>query len=109
MTVYVLNTNQSVIGPGQSVNPGNQAGSANPPTQTVQVDLQGTGLVSATLSLQGSNDGVNYISVVPAMTLSVAASPQFASATYQNVWQFYRCNVTALTGALSSVTTYMAC
>ena len=108
MTVYVLNTNQTATGPGQAVNAGNQGGSPNPPTQTVQVNLTGTGMVSATLSFQGSNDGVNYISVLPAITLSSGAAPQFASATYSNVWQLYRCNVTSITGTASSVTTYMA-
>lgn len=109
MTVYVLNLNQKSLGPGQQVSPANQAGSANPPTQTLQINLVGTGAVSCSVAYQGSNDGIAFQNIAPVITIASAASPQYANATFNDTWQYYQATVTAIAGTNAAVSTYMAC
>lgn len=114
MTVYYLNgsaqVGQSVTGPGQTVAMQNQlvGGYVNPPEQSFLSVVTGTGSVSATVQPQGSNDGNTWVSVGTAITIASGASPQSGTAITSATYQYYRANVTALTGTGAAVTTTMA-
>lgn len=67
----------------------------------------GTGAVSATIALEGSNDGANWFAVGAALALTGAA-PQTGTVTrVQFSFAQYRANVTAITGSNASVTTHI--
>lgn len=110
MTVYVLNKTQTVTGPGQIVPMTAQAngGWYNPPTQTFQAVVTGTGSVSATVQLNGSNDGVNWTAIGSGITITSGTSPQNGAQVSNTTYQYYQANITALTGTSASVTTTMA-
>lgn len=73
--------------------------------------FQAVGTVSAstgstTVQIQASNDGTNYITL-GTITLALstsAASDGFAAA---NSWEYYRANVSAISGTTATVTVYM--
>lgn len=114
MTVYYLNgsaqVGQSTTGPGQVVSMQNQlvGGYVNPPTQSFLAVVSGTGTVSATVQPQGSNDAVNWVNVGSGMTIASGASPQIGTEVSNVTYQFYRSNVTAISGTSATVTTTMA-
>jgi len=111
MTVYVLNSNQTVTGQGQTVPMQNQmvGGAVNPPTQTFQVVATTTsGNVAATVQPVGSNDGVHWINLGTAITLASGASPQTGSVIDNSTYQYFAANVTVITGTGAQVTTLMA-
>ena len=115
MTVYYLNGSnqggQTTTGPGQTVAMTLQivGGAVNPPTQTFQaVATTTSGNVTATVQPQGSNDGVNWVNVGSGITIASGASPQIGSEVSNATFQYYRGNVTALTGTGASVTTTLA-
>ena len=114
MTVFYLNgsatSGQATTGVGQVVPMSIQAvnGGPNPPTQTVAALVTGTGNVSATLQLQGSNDAVNWQNAGTPITIASGASPQLGNVIVNSTWQFFRGNVTALTGTSAGVTVTMA-
>ena len=115
MTVFYLNGSaqegQAITGPGQVVPMTIQSTSGtgpNPPTQTVAVVVSGTGNVSATVQLQGSNDDINWQNAGTAITIASGASPQLGNTIVNSTWQFFRGNITALTGTNASATVTMA-
>lgn len=114
MTVYYLNgsaqVGQTVTGVGQTIPMQNQisGGFVNPPTQSFMAVVTGTGSVSATIQPQGSNDGVSWASIGSGITIASGASPQIGTEISNVTYQYYRSNVTALTGTGASVTTTMA-
>lgn len=111
MTVFVLNSNQTVIGQGQTVPMSSFTanGGPNPPTQTIQVVATTTsGNVTATVQPLGSNDGANWVNLGTAITIASGASPQTAAAITNSTYQYFAANVTALTGTGAKVTTNMA-
>jgi hypothetical protein len=61
---------------------------------------------AATVLIQVSNDGVNYLTLgTISLNLGTAAtSDGFAAA---NNWQYYRANVSAISGTNAKVTVYM--
>lgn len=67
------------------------------------------GNVSATVRLEGSNDGANWHAVGVDVVIASAASPQIANATrVQFAYAQYRANVTAIAGTGAVVTTHIA-
>lgn len=104
MSVYYLNGSpqggQIATGLGQIVPEiGKATGSlSNPPYQTFQAVVTGTGAVSASVTLQGSNDAVNWTNIGSALAVASGTAPQNAAVTTNTVWQYFQANVTALTG-----------
>lgn len=66
---------------------------------TATVAVTGTGTVSATVQLEGSNDGANWFAVGAAINVGPGASPQIANAVrVQFSYAQYRHNCTAISG-----------
>ena len=86
---------QTTTGAGQAIS---QAGDAH----TFQATVTGTGAVSATVLVECSNNGVNWLTL-GTCTLSgtAAATDGFATAA---PWSFVRGNVTAISGTGAAVT-----
>lgn len=73
-----------------------------PVSQTFQATVTGTGAVSATVVIEGSNDGVGFIPIgTISLTDTTTDTDGFA---YAGPWQFVRANVTALAGTGATVT-----
>ena len=65
-----------------------------------------SGSVSATVQLEGSNDGANWFSVGAALVISSGASPQLGTVTrVQFAYAQYRANCTAITGTGAQLVT----
>jgi hypothetical protein len=61
---------------------------------------------AATVLIQVSNDGVNYITLATInLTLGTAATSDGIAAA--NSWEYYRANVSAISGTNATVTVYM--
>jgi hypothetical protein len=73
--------------------------------RTFQVTVAGTGSVSATVVIEGSNDGTNFLALA-AVTLSGtnSASDGFVS---QAKWTYVRAKLTAISGTGAAVTVTM--
>jgi hypothetical protein len=81
------------------------AGQTTPLTgahHTFQATVSGTGAVTATVLIQCSNDGTNWLTLgTITLTGTTSATDGFASAA---PWAFVRANVTARTGTGAAVT-----
>lgn len=77
------------------------------PNTTFQAIIIGTGAVTATVVIDASNDGVNWVStVLGTITLSGTNSASDGFTT-NAPWKYVRARVTALTGTGSTVQVYM--
>jgi hypothetical protein len=77
------------------------------PTTTFHGIVTGTGAVTATITIEYSNDGVNVLSTVGGtITLSgtTTSSDGFTSSA---PWKFVRANVTAISGTGATVQVWM--
>lgn len=77
------------------------------PNTTFQAVVNGTGAITATVVIQGSNDGVNAVAtVLGTITLSgtTVASDGF---TTNAPWKYVRAVVSAPTGTIASILVYM--
>ena len=77
------------------------------PYATFQAVLTGTGAVTATVTIEVSNDGTNWgATVMGTITLSGtnAVSDGFTTVA---PWRFVRANVTAISGTAATVQVYM--
>jgi hypothetical protein len=77
------------------------------PYATFQAVVTGTGAVTATVTIEYSNDGTNVLSTVGGtITLSgtTTASDGFTSTS---PWKYVRANVTAISGTGATVQVYM--
>lgn len=89
MSVRILNP-QSTTGAGAQL-PLN--GDAH---HTFQATVTGTGAVSATVLLEASNDGVNFLTLATlSLSGTTAATDGFSM---EAPWQYVRTNVTAISG-----------
>lgn len=61
---------------------------------------------AATVLVQVSNDGTNYITL-GTITLTLGTSATSDGLAVANSWEYYRANVTAISGTGASVTVYM--
>jgi hypothetical protein len=61
---------------------------------------------SATVLIEVSDDGVNYITLAT-ITLSLTTSPSSDGLACANTWEYYRANVSAISGTGASVSVYM--
>jgi hypothetical protein len=113
MSVYYLNGSnqggQTVTGVGQVVpEVGKATGSlSNPPYQTFQAVVTGTGTVSGSVTIQGSNDGINWTNIGSALAVASGTAPQNASVVTNTTYQYFQANVTALTGTGAGCTVTM--
>ena len=73
------------------------------PFTVFQAIVTGTGAVTATVTIQGSNDGVNW-GKTPLATLTLSGTTTDNDvATYTGPCKFIRANVTAITGTGATV------
>ena len=72
------------------------------PNAVLQAILTGTGSVTATVNLVGSNDGLNW-SNTGVITLT-GTTKAIGFVAQQNPWAYYGATLTALTGTGASVT-----
>lgn len=101
--IFILNKNQAATGTDAVVNLGERT--VMLPVRTFQSTVSGTGAVTATVVIQVSNDGTNYLTL-GTITLSgtTSASDGFAS---DASWGYVRANVTAISGTSAIVNTTM--
>ena len=71
---------------------------------TMTAVLTGTGAVTSTLQLEGSNDGTNWFSVGAALPLSGTAPQSGAAVRVQFSYAMYRVTASNITGTGASVT-----
>lgn len=77
------------------------------PWSTFQATVTGTGAVSATVSILGSNDGINWVATaLGTITLSGTTSASDGFTTVAP-WKFVCANVTALSGTGATVVVLM--
>lgn len=79
-----------------------QATQLSGPAHTFQATVSGTGAVTATVLIQCSNDGTNWLLLgTCTLTGTTSATDGFAVAA---PWAFVRANLTAITGTAAKVT-----
>lgn len=77
------------------------------PFATFQATVSGSGAVTATVLIDGSNDGVYWCST-PLATISLSGTPSSSDGfTTQAPWKYVRANVTAISGTSAVVQVYM--
>lgn len=79
------------------------------PHATFQATVTGTGVVTATVDIEVSNDGVNAVDTVAGtITLSGTTVHSDGFTTQHSPWKYVRANVTAITGTDASVHVLMS-
>jgi hypothetical protein len=63
---------------------------------------------TATVDIQGSNDGTNWVAVTSISLASLAVTPSSGAATVTAPWAFFRINVSAITGTNAKVRVLMS-
>lgn len=78
------------------------------PDATFQATVSGTGAVTATVTIEYSNDGTNVIGTVGGtITLSGTTSATDGFTSQNAPWKFVRANVTSISGTGATVQVYM--
>lgn len=78
------------------------------PHSTFQAVVSGSGAVTATVSIEVSNDGINACSTAAGtITLSGTTSSSDGFTSQHSPWKYVRANVTAISGTGASVDVYM--
>lgn len=68
--------------------------------------VAGTGAVTATVTIEVSNDGVNFCST-PAATITLSGTTSANDGFTTNApWRYWRANATAISGTNAAVTVY---
>ena len=76
-----------------------------PASRTFQATVKGTGAVSATVVIEGTNDGENFLPIATiTLTGTTLASDGFPSVA---PWAMTRANLTAISGTNAAVTVVM--
>lgn len=109
MSVSYLNgspTNgQTINGAGQTVPNNTVPEGVSAPYQTFVCSMTGTGTVSASVQIQGSNDGTNWVNLGSALSASgTAPVGEVANTTYK----YFQGVVSSITGTAAAVTTTMS-
>lgn len=100
-------TVRNLLGTGVTVTGAGSLLYKDSPTATFQAVVTGTGAVTATVTIEYSNDGVNVCSTVGGtITLSgtTTASDGFTSVS---PWKYVRANVTVISGTGATVQVWM--
>ena len=120
MTAYLLLNNVTAVQTAptlarpapQAALPGGGAGSpvGGPTNQSFHAVVTGSGSVSATIHLQVSNDGMNWIDypTIGVMTVSSGGAPQQALAAGTTPYQYFSAYVSAISGTNASVSLTMS-
>lgn len=78
------------------------------PHATFQATVTGTGVVTATVDIEVSNDGTNWLDTVAGtITLSGDTTHSDGFTTTSAPWKYVRANVTAISGTGASVDVVM--
>ena len=78
------------------------------PHATFQATVTGTGAVTATVDIEVSNDGTNWLDTVAGtITLSGTTTHSDGFTTTSAPWKYVRANVTAISGTGASVDVVM--
>ena len=77
------------------------------PTATFQAVVTGTGTVSATVTIEYSNDGINVCSTVGGTITLSGTTTSSDGFTSSSPWKYARANVTAVSGTGATVQVYM--
>lgn len=102
--IHDLTVNQTTTGVQKTVSLG-QWGVGSKTFQSVGSTTAATG--SATIAIEGSNNGVNWISLGN-VNLTLGVTPTSQSLVYAYPWGYYRANVTAISGTGAKVSVFMA-
>lgn len=104
MAVSYLNQNQTTNGVGQTVVNNWAPNGLSAPYQTFVCSMTGSGTVSASVQIQGSNDSINWVNIGSAMSASgTAPVGQVSNTTYK----YFQASVSSITGTAAAVTTTM--
>lgn len=80
------------------------------PATAIQATVVGTGSVSATVVIEGSNDAVYAVSTALAtITLSGTTSSSDGFVTSDSSWKYIRARITAISGTGATVNVNMSC
>lgn len=77
------------------------------PYSTFQATVSGTGAVSATVTIEVSNDGTNWCSTVMGTITLSGTTSSTDGFTSEAPWKYIRANVTAISGTNATVQVYM--
>ena len=103
----ILLSNATATGAGDAWHPRDTAANATYTYHSFQAVGQTTASTgAATIVIQVSNDGINYVTLAT-ITLSLTTSASSDGFACVNTWEYYRANVTAISGTGASVTVYM--
>lgn len=105
MALSYLNTNQTANGSGQSVPNASWDTGLSAPYQTFVATITGTGTFSASVQIQGSNDGTNWVNVGTA--LAVSNSTPSVGLVANTTYKYFRATVASITGTGATVNTTM--
>ena len=88
----------------------NHSPNINPTQQTVQGIVTGTGSVSATIKVMGSNDGgVTWVDAVATVTISSGTGFSTAGSTSNLSYAYYTAYLSAVSGTNATVQALMGC
>ena len=77
------------------------------PKSTYQATVAGTGAVTATVTIEASNDGTSWCSTVLGTITLSGTTTDTDGLTSDAPWKFVRANVTAISGTGAAVTVLM--
>jgi hypothetical protein len=99
-------TVDNVLTGATSVSSGNGVPKAAPKS-TFQAVLTGTGALTATVVIEGSNDGTNWVATALG-TISLSGNDAVSDGFANDApWKYVRARVTAITGTSATVTVLM--
>jgi hypothetical protein len=103
----VLLSKATATGAGAAWNPRDTSAVATYTQHSFQaIGSTTTSTGAATVLIQVSNDGANYITM-GTITLTLGTSITSDGFAAANTWEYYRANVSAISGTGASVTVYM--
>lgn len=105
ITLFSGITTNTTIAPDKQVDSGNVPAR---PSRTYEARVTGTGVITATITFFGSNDGVGY-SATPFGTITLSGSTSVTDGFMSQAnWQFVRCVTSNVTGTGATVSSTVA-
>ena len=103
----VLLSNATATGAGEAWHPRDTSAVATYTYHSFQaVGNTSAGSGAATVLIQVSNDGTNFITL-GTITLTLGTSATSDGFAVANIWEYYRANLSAVSGTNATVTVYM--
>ena len=112
MAVYKLLSAQTTVtaAPPVAIQPTSNLAYLGPPAyQSFHITVSGTGTVSATVQIVGSNDGVNWVSMFSPQVLNGTSPQNSKLANGPEPMTYFGAYVTAISGTSAAVTVLMSC